>query len=291
MYDYAVSPDGREVVYSAANEMDGLDLWLIPSTGGLPRRLLDCGADWCSEPSFAPDGLKIAYSRRLKAENPTANGPGPGRVWLMRLKDGETNPLYADAAIGGQDVSWSPDGDHLALYDPLSGDIRVHNLGGGLDLVLPVLLEKSGGWTNDGKKLVFADYAIGQARPVGALTQVDLETGQVSPAFPNLDFVDYSTPDFNPTGDWMAIGGQAEVEGSIHSIWVVSLDGSQKLHLTDNPQASQGAYHWDADGKRLIYQEYLLGNSERTPEVFIWDLQTRTAHLVAENAALPAWVR
>jgi Tol biopolymer transport system component len=291
IFDYGISPDGREIVYSAGNELKGLDLWLVPSTGGSPRSLLDCGADRCSGPAYAPDGSKIAYSRRSKAENPAGSTPGPGRIWLLSLKNGETSPLVADAAVTGQEVSWSPDGSHLAFYDLLAGAIRIHTLKGGTDLVLPVLLEKSGGWTRDGNKLVFADYALGQERPVGALSEVDLATGQVSPAFTDLDLIDFGSPVFDPRGVWMAVGGQAEGEGSARSIWVVRLDGTQKLRVTIDPQASQAGYRWDSSGERLVYQEYKLGKSDSHPAVYIWDLQTQAAYLVAENAALPAWVQ
>ena len=257
VFDYGVSPDGREIVYSAGNSLNGLDLWLLPPSGGNPRRLLDCGADACSGPVFAPDGLKIAYSRRVKAENPAGNASGVGRIWLMTLQDATTSPLYPDAVVSGQDMSWSPDGVSLALYDPLAGAIRVHRLeGGGPDLVLPVRLEKPGGWTLDSKKLVFADYAIGQERPLGVLSEVDLATSRVSPAFTDLDLVDFDSPVFDPSGVWMAVAGQSLGEGSARSIWIVR-----------------------------------LGNSESKPSIFVWDLQTRKAQLVAENAALPAWVR
>jgi len=152
------------------------------------------------------------------------------------------------------------------------------------------------GWRNpaDGpwtKKLVFADYALGQERPLGVLSEVDLATSRVSPAFTDLDLVDFDSPVFDPSGVWMAVAGQSLGEGSARSIWIVRLDESQKLRITSDPLASQAAYHWDFSGKRLVYQEYRLGNSENKPSIFVWDLQTRKAQLVAENAALPAWVR
>jgi TolB protein len=291
VFDYAVSPDGREIVYSAVNELKGLDLWAVSTVGGKAHRLLDCGADRCSGPVYDPSGLKIAYSRRSKAENPAGNAPGLGRIWILTLQDGLTQPLVANAAVTGQDVSWSPDGLRLAFYDPLVGAIRIHPLQDGNDLVLPVLLEKSGGWTPDGKKMIFADYALGQERPVGVLSEVDLASGQVSPAFPDLALVDFGSPVFDRNGAWMAVGGQAEGEGSARSIWVVRLDGTDKLRVTMDPQALQAAYHWDPSGSSLVYQEYKLGDSSSHPAVFVWDLKTQRAHLVAENAALPDWIQ
>jgi TolB protein len=290
VFDYDVSPDGRQIVYSAANEQNGLDLWSVPTGGGNSRRLLGCGADSCSGPAYAPDGSQIAYSRRNKAENPGGNTPGLGRIWLMNLEDSETSPLYADAAVAGQDISWSWDGSRLSFFDPLRSAIRVHPIQGGEDLVLPVLQESSGGWSRDDKQLVFSDYAQGQERPVGALTEVDVATGQAKPAFSDLELTDFGSPSFDPGGNWMAVGGQAAGEGSARTIWVCPLKGGQAFRISSDPQASQGAYHWDPAGVRLIYQEYRPGSSEQKPGVYIWDLPTKTTRLVAENASLPEWI-
>ncbi len=290
VYDYAVAPGGQEIVYSAANALNGLDLWRQPLAGGSPQHLLDCGADWCSGASFSPDGEKIAYNRRIKAENAAGDAPGVPRLWILDLKQAQNAPLYANAAVGGQAAVWSPDGSRLSFYDPLGSAIRIHAMRAGDDLVLPVSLEAAGGWTQDGAALVFADYAPGAERPVGVLSRVEVLSGKVSPAFSTLDLVDVGTPAFAAGGTWMAVAGQAAGEGSNRSIFVVRGEGPEVLRVASDPQASQGAYHWDRAGSKLVFQEYSQGSSEQPPRVFVWDLATQTKKLIAEDAALPGWI-
>ena len=291
VFDYAIAPNRKELVYSAGNDLGGLDLWSIPSAGGAARLLLDCGADRCAGAAYAPDGLKIAYSRRSRAENPGGSAAGVGRLWILELSNGTTHGLYANAAIAGQDVTWSPDGSHLAFYDPLAGAIHVGTLSRGVDQVLAVTWAGSGAWTVDGTRFVFGDEGSGPDRLVGQLFEFSLGSGQVRPAYPNLELREPGIPAFAPGGKYLAVAGQLEGEGASRSIWVLRMDGTDKLRVAENPQASQGAYRWDFAGERLVYQELLLGSSERRPSIWIWMMASRVAQKVAGDAALPGWVR
>src|SRR3954451_17402898 len=63
--DPQVSPDGKAIVYvvtelDRSTDKSNSDLWLVPTSGGEPRRLTTApGTD--DHPRWSPDGTQIAF--------------------------------------------------------------------------------------------------------------------------------------------------------------------------------------------------------------------------------------
>lgn len=105
-YTPSVSPDGRQVVFSWADETGGSDLFQVAVDGGAPRRLTSAHAG-DTLPAWSPDGTQIAFIRadKLMAVSPSGGGEraiGPGY------------PSW---------ISWSPKGDMLLLSDWAPGRV------------------------------------------------------------------------------------------------------------------------------------------------------------------------
>ncbi len=79
-YDHAQpswSPDGASIVFvsdrsRSRDDHFGLgDLWVVPTSGGRPRRLAG-GLGWAAFPTFSPDGSHVAFSGLLGTEQRAA---------------------------------------------------------------------------------------------------------------------------------------------------------------------------------------------------------------------------
>jgi dipeptidyl aminopeptidase/acylaminoacyl peptidase len=108
--DAQPSPEGQHVAY-VVTELDHVadqartSIWLVPSSGGTPRRLTDVAQD-SSMPRWSPDGRRLAF---------VSNGGGEPQIWLLAIDGGDLRQL-TDVAGGvtGPPV-WSPDGRRIAF--------------------------------------------------------------------------------------------------------------------------------------------------------------------------------
>ncbi len=63
IYDFAVSADGQQIVYSSSNGQKGVDLWLIPGPEQAQQLLVDCGPDQSRPSGSHPESAERHAAR------------------------------------------------------------------------------------------------------------------------------------------------------------------------------------------------------------------------------------
>jgi TolB protein len=305
VWDYAVSPDGQQIVYSAEEESGTVNLWLMDADGQ-NKVLLTEGEAQCSAPTWSPDGRLIAYEHRPLASGDSSSGPGTPQIWLLDLQTREARPLFADDQKLGYAPDWSPDGGKLAFFDPANGGIAIYDLQSGALPFIPNEMGGMGSWSPDGEVIAYPQFFLqgrqfyshlvlytltdGSTRDLSVLASPDLQSGGSSST---SGVVEDGSPSWSPDGRWLAVPRRrlrTDEWAPSFQLWLVRPDGSEARPLTDEPDFHHGSAAWSPDGQTLAFVRMNLIQKDAKPEIWLIDVDgSNPLHLV-EGGFQPAWL-
>jgi imidazolonepropionase-like amidohydrolase len=235
----ALSPDGRQIVFRALN-----DLYLLP-VGGRAQPLTQDSFSKV-DPAWSPDGKTLAYS--------TDKG-GSLDIWLRDMATGESRQLtrFDGAAVSG---AWSRDGKSIAFLGQ-NGGLFIADAATGETRRLYADIWEPGkpSWGPGDKTIAYAAFKPYSARFREGLSEiltVDVETGKgtYAPILPDRSLG--TRGDDGPA--WSPDGGRlAFVFASRLHVAPVDVAGK----LTAPPRAINDevtdAVSWSGDSKTLLY--------------------------------------
>lgn len=291
IWDFTVSPDGSQILYSLMNANEGLDLWVMNRNGTGVRKALDCQYDRCSSAAWSLDRIMIAFNREPAGLGP-GQGFGPPRIWLFNIQTGETYPLFADTQKLGYGASWSPDGARLAYVDPQVPGIRIIHMQTGQEIFLPSLMGTVGEWSPDGKRMLFINITQPDTDPHVRVYLADLDSQDISTIQGILSdrSLEFGMPVWSPDGKEMIVGVRGLEKDLGRQIWLMAGDGFSAQEITRDPAYVVNNYRWDPQGKVVVFQRTQLGIANAQPEIMIWLREKNEFILLAEVATSPEWL-
>ncbi|NNL29769.1 MAG: amidohydrolase, partial [Gemmatimonadetes bacterium] len=118
--DAVPSPDGRRLAFTALG-----DLYVMDFPDGVPRRIVDLDAVGAHQPSWSPDGQRLAFVSWDDASG--------GHIHAVNLDGGDLTQLTRTAGYF-RETEWSPDGSRIISIRAAARDVResLGSFGGGL---------------------------------------------------------------------------------------------------------------------------------------------------------------
>ena len=291
VFDFALSHNGRTVVYSTPAGAAGTTLRRLSLTGSGEMTLLDCPAAECGGLVWSPDGERLIYERRPQADT----RPGSVRLNWLDATSGDTAPLL-DADTPASGARFSLDGEWISYVSPADEGVVLYRPGDGAQRLLASRVGSPAAFSPDGAAVVVGDVTVleGQTGPEGETSAVylyrtllagDAPRERLSPAGVQAD----SAPAFSPDGQWIAFGRGPSGAAAGRQLWLMRAGGGEARALTNDPDVFYGPPSWSADGRTLLYQRFDLSDPAGRPAVWLMDVATGEQRLLAEGGYLPVW--
>jgi len=253
----AFSPDGRTLAFIRSSSQATTDIYLLPTSGGAPRRLT---FDNTSILGFAwtADSREIVFASR--------RGSSLYNLWQIPITGGTPERL---PTIGQNVISptVSRQGDRLAYTQTLDDQniwrLEINSMGRGgspTSLIASTLGDNGPNYSPDGQKIVFASTRTG-GFGIWVCDRNGANPLQLIDRGPNLT----GTPRWSPDGRWVAFDSRSSDSGQEGNadIYVISAEGGQPRNLTLE-SSEDVAPSWSRDGKWIYF------GSTRSGAMQIW---------------------
>jgi Tol biopolymer transport system component len=214
--------------------------------------------------------------------------------------DGTGRTQLTSAAGDDLDPVWSPDGTRIAFASDRDGELSIYVMdgdGSNVTRVTTTPLAFSPSWSPDGSKLAFEGI-----RPFQSANNADIWiVNEDGSGLTNLTQSDDSWeeyPAWSPDGSKLVFDAS---DGADTEIFVMNVDGSNRLQLTDNFDAFRppGDYlpSWSPDGSKIAFvseRDTVLDpfTSALSPELYTMNADGSAQTRITTNVFLdnePAW--
>jgi TolB protein len=281
--DYAVSPVGETIVYSANREDGGLDLWQVGPDGRGAEQLLACGGELCSGAVWAPDGQRLVYVRQ------PAEGDGAPRLYWLEWPGGASEPVFPDNAQSGLLPRFSAGGEWLAFVRPgLLPSVVAYPLDGREPVELPGDSGAPVAWHPFDLSFLSSVVLYEGESSLTHLFAVQVET-QAIQDISGAATTEDTSPAWSPDGQWVAFARKLARAPVGKQVWLMREEGGEARPLTSDPESNFSNLSWSLDGQQLLVQRFATPGGER-PEIWLLEVESGKMSLVAPAGVLPAWL-
>ena len=270
------------IAFSRRTGSGNQEIFLIDSDGENFRQLTEYG-DLTMTPTWSPDGERIAY---ISYKN-----IGMPRVYELELETGVERILEPNREGDHITPAYLPNGRELAFsvtggyrsgifrYDVERDCCLTHVSGGRWDDLSPT-------FSPDGVWMAFNSNRLGTAHPqIYVMPTSGGEAGLISPYVYGQEGY-YTSPEWAPTGDYVAFHGRVGRRGSYQILVAeVSDQGRRLRQLTwegNNEDPS-----WAPDGRHLVF----IGRRDWGTGLMVVDTSTGNYRMLLRgfDVRVPAW--
>jgi Tol biopolymer transport system component len=241
-------PASRLIAFDSGGDI------FVANADGSGRRQLTNGQGSAVQPTFSPDGTRLAYESLDAAK---------GAVSLVVVDvDGAHRTVVASipavarasgAIIGWFRVAWSPDGRELVYTAPESGAQQIYIVGADGSsphrVGVPSLEGHDATWSADGTMLAFLGGRYDPDLGIYIMSADGTDIRAIRPGTEQWAF-GFGPPVWSPVGHWLAFTARPL---NASQVFVVDTDNGRPVNLSNSEGFEDSGPAWSPDGSRLAW--------------------------------------
>jgi len=256
IFKFSLSPDGLTIAFTAPTDLSYSDVYTIPLSGGVPRRLTSNAQPGCSAVTdlgciglmWTPDGKSIVFTSQ-RSTLPS--------LWHVAAGGGPMERETTYTAIG----SFSKDGRRIVYSEQTSAeplaiwraDFATEGgpLQGNSELIRTQYDERDAQPSPDGDRIVWMSSRSG-------FSEIWMSSAKSASPLQLTRLAGYSgTPRWSPDGKWIVFD-TLPLNGKNVQIFVVDAEGRNLHSITSGPYDSV-VPSWSRDGKSIYFASSRMG--------------------------------
>lgn len=275
--EFTVSRTGDWIFYTADNNNGGNEIWRISPDGTGLRKVHDCSQSKCSDLDFNSITKKLVFTQS-------------GNDAQIKVFDLFSETI-TDIESSGSELSLSPDGRYISYIENQSGQLTVINLADRNQISSQSGSGLVGEWSRDSSAILFGEMEFWGGIPGVKVYELQLGSGVIKAILydPNQELEFYQPRYTRNDGVYLASVRQRSA-GASRQFWLLKEGAEGVKQITNDPLYHYSFPSWSPDYSELVFQRFPVNESDGCPQVVVWNQDSDTFQVIAENAAMPYWL-
>ena len=275
--DFAISPTGELIFYTIKNDLDGNEIWQVRPDGSGSKMVFDCSDSKCSDLDLDLLTSKLVFKQQSHAQ----------QIGLLDLQTG----IFTGFEGSGSEVSLSPDGQFLSYLEDGSDLLTIINFASTEKIVAQSEVGLVGEWARDSRSILFGELEFWGGIPGVIVSELKVPSGEIKPILydPNQELEFYQPRFTHDEGIYLA-SVRLGSTGASGQFWLLSEGAKVIKQITTDPLFHYSFPSWNPDFSELVFQRFPINKSDGQPQVVIWNQDSDTFQVIAENASRPVWL-
>jgi Tol biopolymer transport system component len=177
------------------------------------------------------------------------------------------------------------------MLDDVSGKLKIINLENKNQISVQSGNGLMGEWARNSQSFLYGEMDFWGGIPGVSVYELEVNSGEKkSILFDRSQSLEFYQPRYTRDEGIFLASVRLRSSGAGRQLWLLSEGAEGIKQITTDPQFYYSFPSWSPDYSELVFQRFPINRSDGNPQVVIWNQDSDTLRVIAENASKPLWL-